>query len=374
MEDPHGLYLNGETVIFRPVRIFLLSPEPPPLGVLRSLTTLGVEPIVARPGGETETVGLVQYVRVASRGASRDPMDLRWSRKTLRSIIRDAGPQLLHIVGDPWTPTAEAGAAAARDLKIPYVLVGTSSVGGAKGVTARWQADRVRNGAAALAGTVRPALSLLAQGRTDVPTAVIPPGGLLIPAAWTPRPAVTPLVFAVVGRLVPERGIDLLLGALGHTYGDWRLRVVGTGPEQEALESQAQTLGLSSRIDWLGPLPREAVTALWADTDAVVAPSRSTPAWVEPSGSIVLEAMAHGVAPVVSRCGALPDVVGDGGMIVAEEDRDALSRAMQGLVADPGLARSIGAAARQRVLEQYGDAAVAERMAGLWKKTIDVKR
>jgi glycosyltransferase involved in cell wall biosynthesis len=352
------------------VRTFILAPEPPPLGVLRSLTSLGIEPIVARPGGETETIGLVQFVRVSARGSARNPLDLRWSRKHLRSVVRDIGPRILHIVGDPWTPTAEAGAAAGRDLKIPYVLVGTSSVGEPKGLTAKWQADRVRNGAAALAGLVRPALGLLAQGRTEKPVAVLPPGGIAIPPSWEARPAGTPVVFTAVGRLLPERGFDLLLSALGQTYGDWRLRVIGTGPEQENLEAQAQRLGLSSRIEWLGSLPRESVTPLWASTDALVAPSRTTAQWVEPSGSVVLEAMAHGVAPVVSRCGALPDVVGDGGMIVDEDDLAALSRALQGLVADPVMARTIGAAARQRVLEQYGDAAVAERMVELWKRAV----
>jgi glycosyltransferase involved in cell wall biosynthesis len=354
------------------VRVLILSPATPPRGVLRSLTTLGVEPIVACADGEIETDGLIQFVRVSTRGDHDNPMDLRWSRRGLRALVRESGPQLIHIVGDPWTPTAEAGAAAARDLKIPYVLVATSSFGGAKGITAKWQGDRVRADAAALAGSVRSALDHLLEGSaTAKPTAVLPFGGLNIPPAWVPRADPAPVTFAAVGRLIAERGIDLLLDALGATQGEWRLRIVGTGPVHEALEERAQGLGLSARIEWLGALPREQLQSFWPEVDVVVAPSRSTPQWVEPSGAVVLQAMAHGIAPVVTRCGALPDVVGAAGLIVDENDLVALTRAIQAFVAEPSRCRSVGMAARQRVLEQYADAAVAERMVMLWRQVLE---
>lgn len=178
------------------------------------------------------------------------------------------------------------------------------------------------------------------------------------------------MIFAAVGRLVAERGLDLLFDALGATYGDWRLRIVGTGPMHEPLEQQAQQLGLSARIEWLGALPREQLQGFWPEVDVLVAPSRSTPDWVEPSGAIVLQAMAHGVAPVVTRCGALPDVVGEVGLIVDEDDLVGLTRAVQAFVAEPWRCRSVGTLARQRVLEQYSDAAVAERMVLLWRKAL----
>lgn len=352
------------------MRILLLSPEAPPRGVLRALVTLGIEPVVARPTGEPETDGITQYVRVAARGDATKPMDLRWSRKALRVAMRDVGPSLVHIVGDPWTPTAEAGAAAARDLKVPYVLVGTSSVGGPTSITARWQAKRIRDGAVALAGITRPALDHLANGSTTLPVGVLPHGGLTIPPQLTSRADRAPLVFGAVGRLVRERGLDLLLDALGRTLGDWRLRVVGTGPAQEALEAQAQQLGLSARLEWIGALGRDDIVTYWPTIDVLVAPSRVSPQWVEPTGTLVLEAMGHGVAALVSRSGALPDVVGESGLIVDTDDGEALSRALQGLVEHPERVLSLGAAGRERVLERYGDVAVAERMATLWRRAL----
>jgi glycosyltransferase involved in cell wall biosynthesis len=351
------------------VRVLILSPYSTPPAILRSLGTSGVEVIVAEPSSRPSALDQSQLVRVATRGDPDNPLDLRWSRRALRNAVRDVGPELLHVVGDPWSPTAEAGAAAARQLKIPYVVVGMSSIGKPRALASRWQADRVRDGAAALAGTVRPALDhLMDGGIANVPTAVIPPGGLQIPAPWEPRPDPHPVVFSVVGRLVPERGVDLVLDALSGNVGEWRLRVAGTGPIHESLEQHAQRLGLSSRIEWLGAVPRDGLAAIWASTDVVLAPSRSTSDWVEPSGQTVMNAMAHGVAPVVSRCGALPDVVADGGMIVEENDLQALTRAIQAFVAEPWRCRAVGTAARQRVLEQYTDSAVADRMLQLWRR------
>ena len=80
--------------------------------------------------------------------------------------------------------------------------------------------------------------------------------------------------------------------------------------------------------------------------------------------------MSHGVAVVVSRCGALPDVVADSGLVIDEGDAAALTRAVQGLVAEPSQCRELGASARERVLEQYGDGPVAERMVLLWKRVL----
>ena len=86
--------------------------------------------------------------------------------------------------------------------------MGASCVGGPRGITARWQARRVRDGAAAFGGLSRCALNHLTEGAPTRPTGITPPGGVAFPPLWTPRPAPTGIVFAVVGRIRKERGID----------------------------------------------------------------------------------------------------------------------------------------------------------------------
>jgi glycosyltransferase involved in cell wall biosynthesis len=283
--------------------------------------------------------------------------------------VRDLRPDLVHIIADPWVPTAEGGAAAARHAGIPYTLVGTSLLGGAKGLAARWQANRVRDEAAGLGGINRPALDFLAREAPAGPRVVTPHLGFTIPGDPPGEdPVVRPLTIGVIGRVVPERGIDMLLDALSGVHGEWRVKIVGTGPAQEPLERQAQRLGLSSRMEWLGGLPRTELAPIWAAIDVLVAPSRSTAAWAEPTGSLVLEAMARRRAVVVSRSGALPDVVSDAGLVVDEGDTEALARAITRLVREPEFAGVLGSRGRERVLQHYGDGPIAERMAAFWKE------
>lgn len=356
------------------MRVLILAPTPPTHGVLHALVSHGVEPVVAHTRGSSSVEGLVRHEHVSGRGDPTDPMDLRFSRKALRTAVRDLRPDLLHIVADPWTPTAEGGAAAARHVGVPYVVVGTSSVGGARGLAARWQANRIRDEAAGLAGITRPALDLLSREAPAGPRAVLPHVGFTMPGEPPEHTPQGTLTLAVFGRIVPERGLDLLFDALAQVHGDWRLKLIGTGPAQEPLERQAQRLGLSSRIEWLGGIPREQLGPIWPAVDAVVAPSRTTPTWVEPTGSLILEAMARRKAVVVSRCGALPDVVSDAGLVVDEADTDALARAMARLVAEPEFVTVLGNRARQRALEHYGDGPVAGRTVAFWQECLKAQR
>jgi starch synthase len=78
--------------------------------------------------------------------------------------------------------------------------------------------------------------------------------------------------------------------------------------------------------------------------------------------------MARGIAPVVNRAGALPELVGDAGIVT--EDRDTLVEALQQLLADPARVRALGEKARRRILEEFVDAAVARRTAGFWEKVL----
>lgn len=353
------------------MRTLLLAAQPIPSGVIAALDTLGADVGVVRSA--TDPDGTPSPLRVPTRGDPTHPRDLRWSRRALRTAVRDYRPDLLHIIADPWTPTAMAGAAAAKALSLPFALTATSVEGEARSITARWQADRVLSGAAGLAGISRPALDRLGNAVDDArPRAVLPAGGFAIPDHFEVRAIPELVTFGIVGRLVPERGVAQLIDALTAVHGAWRLLIAGTGPVQEAAEARAQRAGLASRIEWLGAVPRSQVADLWEQVDVIIAPSVSTANWVEPTGTVVVEAMAHGVAPVVSRSGALPEVVGGAGMVVDEGDVGALTRALQGFTEVPARCREIGAVARARALQEFTDAAIAAKMLAFWERILNV--
>jgi glycosyltransferase involved in cell wall biosynthesis len=175
------------------------------------------------------------------------------------------------------------------------------------------------------------------------------------------------LSIGFVGRLVPERGLDLLFRACVQLTDPWSIHVVGTGPAQEELEALAERLGIAAHVIWHGALPRSGLVELWPQLDCAVFPSRSTPRWVESRGRAVLDAMANGLALVVSASGALPEVVGSAGRVIPEEGVDQLADVLRSFSQDPEARRALGAEARRRVLAEYTDESIAQRTLGFWR-------
>ena len=76
--------------------------------------------------------------------------------------------------------------------------------------------------------------------------------------------------------------------------------------------------------------------------------------------------MAHGIAVVGSAGGAIPETLGDAGLVVPEEDVGALAEALQRLHDNRRKSGGSGAAGRRRVMESYTDAAIAQRTLAFW--------
>src|SRR5690606_847306 len=88
-------------------------------------------------------------------------------------------------------------------------------------------------------------------------------------------------VIGYVGRLVPEKGLALLLEAVAGLEGSWALAFVGTGPEQEFLEELARRRGIQDRIHFLGGVPHRELPKVISAMDVLVLPSLTTPRWKE---------------------------------------------------------------------------------------------
>lgn len=363
------------------MRAVLVSPalaDPAERGRLHALAASGVAVAAAvperwRPPGQREarTVswGEDHGIRIVPVKVGGGAMaDLRWSRRGLLRLFRDFRPDIIQVEGEPSSPVAAATVAAAGRLRLPVVVVASEGVRRTPSLLQGMRRQRVLARAAGLAAINRRALELVAEGR-QVPSAILPLRGIEAPLV-TRRSPTEPFQLGFVGRLLPERGLDTLFQSLVLLRGDWMLTVVGAGPAQPALEALAERLGISSRIVWRGGLPSEQVTALWPSLHALAIPSRSTPQWVEPDGRLALEAMAHGVPVVASSCGALPDAVGEAGLLVEEDNADALTLALRVLQTDPARREALAAAGRQRVLAHFVNAALARRYLEFWTRVL----
>jgi glycosyltransferase involved in cell wall biosynthesis len=165
-------------------------------------------------------------------------------------------------------------------------------------------------------------------------------------AAASPLSLGYPYVLAL-GRLVPQKGFDVLLRAWkGLRAPAMRLVIAGEGPERSELEDLVASLGVERSVVFFGPSDRATTPRLVAGATAVVVPSRSD----EGLPLVSVEAMASGRPLVTTRSGGVVEAVSDGvsGLVVEQEDATGLSGALQRIVDDPALAADLGRAAQRR--------------------------
>jgi glycosyltransferase involved in cell wall biosynthesis len=155
-----------------------------------------------------------------------------------------------------------------------------------------------------------------------------------------------PYILAI-GRLVPQKGFDVLLRAMA-TEGlqTHDLLLAGDGGERASLEKLAADLKLDGRVRFLGQVQRPQAASLFRSCDMVVFPSRAD----EGLPVVCAEAMAAGKPIIGTRVGGVPEAVVPErtGLIVAPEDPAELAVAIARLLADAPMRRSMGEAARQR--------------------------
>lgn len=162
------------------------------------------------------------------------------------------------------------------------------------------------------------------------PASVIGNAAVTMPVAPRPSLADEPtMTFGFLGRVEPEKGIEVLLRATARLDGDWRVRIAGRG--EAAYVERLRRAYVDPRIVWLDQVEAE---AFWPTVDVLVAPA----VWAEPFGRGATEAVQQGRGVVASRIGGLPEAAQGAGASALVEPGDVaeLAAAMAAAVAEPG--------------------------------------
>lgn len=177
-----------------------------------------------------------------------------------------------------------------------------------------------------------------------------------------------PLVL-FVGRMVPYKGIDVLLRAMVGL--DSHAILVGSGPMKAEWEQLAVTLGVTDRVHFQGDVDQRTLAALYHACDVFVLPSVTR---AEAFGMVQLEAMACG-KPVISTL--LPSGVPwvnrheETGLIVEPGDDVALQSAMKVLLSNPELRKTMGDRGRARVASEFTIERMVSQTTAMYRSIVD---
>lgn len=176
----------------------------------------------------------------------------------------------------------------------------------------------------------------------------------------------------MVCRLIEQKGVTYALQAFARVADQFpaaRLVIAGDGILRGQLEAEADSLGISGRVHWLGWRPDSA--AVLASLDLLLMPSL----W-EGFGLVLLEAMAAHLPIIGSRVSAIPEVVVDGetGLLVPPADVSALAAALSRLLEDEALRRTMGERGAARLAAHFSTAVMIDATIGLYQSLLAFKQ
>lgn len=182
-----------------------------------------------------------------------------------------------------------------------------------------------------------------------------------------------PFTIGYIGRLVEEKGVHHLLHAAAELPGDWECRIVGGGPLREALAEEAAHLGIAERVHFIGQVPSTEMPAQYALLDVLALPSLTRPNWKEQFGRVLVEAMASGVPVIGSDSGAIPDVIGQAGLVFPEGDVVALAECLYDLMHHADMHADLATAGRERVLAHFTHASIARETVRVYEEMLHMR-
>ena len=212
-------------------------------------------------------------------------------------------------------------------------------------------------------------LQPLAHKCTAVPLGIDPTPYLNAQPLDKYSSAVPTILF--VGRHRHYKGVNVLIEAMQHVSGA-RLLIGGDGPLRADYEVQASGLNLGDKVQFLGNIPQDELASLYASVDLFVLPSINR---AEAFGIVLMEAMASGLPCISTELSTGTSfIVDDGttGRVVLPSQPKRLAEAINQLIQNPNRRAALGAAGRQRILDQFTIQHMVARIQAVYEQVLRV--
>ena len=179
-----------------------------------------------------------------------------------------------------------------------------------------------------------------------------------------------PVCFAFVGRLVKEKGVSLLLHCaheLAAEGYDFRIKIVGDGPDRARLEVLAQDLGLKDHTEFLGAVPLRSISDVLSEAIAVVMPST----WEDVAPMVAIEQMMQGRLVIAADVGGLGEIVNGFGLTFPTGDIAALKSCLVQTMENQDGSIQMGRKARTHALSSFSEERMVEEHLQLYRRIIE---
>lgn len=168
------------------------------------------------------------------------------------------------------------------------------------------------------------------------------------------------------GQIIRGKGVDVLLESLALVKSPFECIILGDGGQRDYCEGLAKKLGISDRVTFKGFVPQEQLKEYYRECSVVAISS----VWPEPIATIGLEVMRYALPIVAFDAGGIKDWLADGvnGFLIPWMDRAAYARALDRILQDKELARTMGQRGLQIVSEKYDFAGYIEGLENLFDR------
>jgi glycosyltransferase involved in cell wall biosynthesis len=316
----------------------------------------------------------VQAARVMWPWTGRCQWYLHWY-PGLQRLLRDFRPDIIHLWEEPWG-LVSAQAAWLRNRYLPGTrLISETEQNIDKRLPFPFETFRrfTLSNADLLIGRTREAIGVARAKGYAGPASVVSYG--IDPNIFAVRNRTearqsygfSGFVVGYVGRLIAPKGVEDLVQALRLLPAHVNVVFVGAGPMQASLLDTAESLGVRARVRVLSDRSAAELSKVMNGFDALALLSRTTRRWKEQFGRVIIEAHACGLPVIGSNSGAIPEVVGAGGIIVPEANVEAIASAILRLEKDSDLRTMLGRAGRTQVEAKYTWSRVSDSLLTLYR-------
>ncbi len=175
-------------------------------------------------------------------------------------------------------------------------------------------------------------------------------------------------IVGYAGRFVGEKGLRELLEALERMASSVHAVLIGSGPLREEIEARGNSGALRGRVHVAGTMAPEKLAEYMNCFDALALPSLTARHWKEQYGRVIGEAMACGVPVGGSDSGAIPEVIGEAGLVVREGDAAALARGLESAMFDEALRARLIPAGKKRAEEELSIQAMSGKLMDFYER------